>query len=74
MVEVEEFLHLAVVRAGIGINHLLGRVSQVYFLSQIIKHHVAVEHLRVTVQAFFREAIIVIPRFYLSYHFVDVTL
>ena len=33
-------------------------------MTQIIKYHVAVEHLRITFQTFFGKAIIVIPRFY----------
>ena len=43
-------------------------------MTQIIKHHVTVEHLRVTLQAFFGKTIIVIPRSHFLYHRIYVRI
>ena len=47
-VQADEVLHLVVVRLGVGINHVLGRLTGLDAVTKIVKHHIAIEHLRIT--------------------------
>ena len=74
MIQLNELLHLVVIGTGIRVNHLFGCFIQIHIVTQIIKHHITVEHLRITRQALFCKTIIVIPRLHLSYHRLDISL
>ena len=74
MIELDELLHLGIVGAGVGVYHLFGRAAFIYIVPQIVEHHVAVEHLGVTVQTGFGEAVVVVPGFHFGNHLVDVSV
>ena len=43
-VELQEFLHLAIVGLGIGVDHNSWRTTTVHVIAKIVEHHVAIEH------------------------------
>ena len=43
-----------------------------YIIAQIIQHHVTIEHPRVFIKTLLSKAIIIIPRFHLRYHLLNI--
>ena len=73
-VQLDELLHLVIIRAGVGINHLFGRFASINVVLQVVENHVAVEHLGVAVQTVFGKAIVVVPRLHIGNHRFDVSI
>ena len=65
LIELQEFLHLAIISLGIRVYHLPRRTSVIHVVAEIVEHHVAIKHSDTLIQCFFCKAIVVVPRLHI---------
>ena len=72
LIQLKKFLHLVVVSHRIWIYHLLWSFPPIYIISEIIDDHITIEHLTLSMQSILRKTIVIIPRFHLVYHRLNI--
>ena len=73
LIQLKKFLHFVVVSHRVWIYHLLWSLASIHVVSEIVDYHITIEHFTLIFQGILRKTIIVVPRFHLVYHHLDIT-